>query len=109
MRKWMRERGKRRKKTTENLSEATGKVGQALDPTQPAPIVPSYSFDDNDDVEPGVEESSDDQPRPTSRAVAPQRETKTSRADAPQRETKQRIEVETQPESPNAPPASADA
>lgn len=117
----MRERGKRRKKTTENLSEATGKVGQALDPTQPAPIVPSYSFDDNDDVEPSVEEPSDDQPRPTSRAVAPQRDTKQSRADAPQREakqsradapqreTKQRIEVETQPESPNAPPASADA
>jgi predicted kinase len=93
MRKWMRERGKRRKKTSENLSEATGKVGQALDPTQPAPIVPSYRFD-SDDVEPSAEE----QPGASIRAEA----------QAPAVRQK-RIEVETQPESPSAPPASADA
>ena len=77
---------KRRKKPSENLSESTGKIGQAIDPTKPAPIVPSYGFtDDNDDVDPVA-----DAPSP---AVAPQR----------------RIEVETQPESPFAPPAAPDA
>src|SRR4051812_3360508 len=41
MRKWMRERAKRRK-GTENTSESTGKIGQTIDPSQPAPLVPSY-------------------------------------------------------------------
>jgi predicted kinase len=96
MRKWMRERGKRRKKPSENLSEATGKVGQALDRNQPAPIVPSYGFDDNDDVEPSVNES-----------PAPARATQPAAAPAAARD--QRIEVETQPDSPNTPPAAPDA
>ena len=38
----MRERMRRRKKPSENLSESTGKIGQAIDPTKPAPLVPSY-------------------------------------------------------------------
>ena len=42
MRKWMRERMKRRKKPSENLSESTGKIGQAIDPMKPAPLMPSY-------------------------------------------------------------------
>jgi predicted kinase len=45
MRKWMRERMKRRSKKTQNESESTGKVGQelpTLDPSQPAPLQPSY-------------------------------------------------------------------
>lgn len=45
MRNWVRERMRRRKKKTENLSEATGKVGQPKPPVdegQPAPIVPTY-------------------------------------------------------------------
>jgi predicted kinase len=87
MRKWMRERMKRRKKSSENLSESTGKIGQALDPSKPAPIVPSYGLsDDNDDVEPSADESGGDEP------VA-----------------QGRIEVETQPESPFTPPAAPDA
>src|SRR5688572_9135873 len=90
MRKWIRERAKRRKKPSENLSEATGKVGQALDPSQPAPIVPSYGPVDDDDVEPSAEE-----PVATSQTAEPRQS--------------RRIEVETQPESPNAPPASPDA
>ena len=76
---------RRRKKSSENLSESTGKVGQTIDPTKPAPIVPSYGLsDDNDDVEPSAEESAE----PVSQG---------------------RIEVETQPESPFAPPAAPDA
>jgi predicted kinase len=42
MRKWMRERMKRGKKPSENLSESTGKIGQAIDPMKPAPLMPSY-------------------------------------------------------------------
>jgi predicted kinase len=86
MRKWMRERMRRRKKSSENVSESTGKVGQALDPTKPAPIVPSYGLTgDNEDVEPAADEAVTD---PTSQG---------------------RIEVETQPESPFTPPAAPDA
>lgn len=33
---------KRRKKPSENLSESTGKIGQAIDPMKPAPLMPSY-------------------------------------------------------------------
>src|SRR5438309_8649307 len=42
MRKWMRERMKRGKKPSENVSESTGKIGQAIDPLKPAPLMPSY-------------------------------------------------------------------
>ena len=42
MRKWMQERIKRGKKPSENLSESTGKIGQAIDPMKPAPLMPSY-------------------------------------------------------------------
>src|SRR4051812_44684339 len=45
MRKWMRERmTRRRKPSQENLSESTGKVGQAKDPSKPAPLVPNYDL-----------------------------------------------------------------
>ena len=43
MRKWMRERMKRRAKKQPNESESTGKVGQQLNPNQPAPLQPSYA------------------------------------------------------------------
>jgi predicted kinase len=45
MRNWMRERMRRRKKKTENETEATGKVGQQKPPVDehhPEPIVPAY-------------------------------------------------------------------
>jgi predicted kinase len=87
MRKWVRERMKRRKKSSENLSESTGKIGQALDPSKPAPIIPSYGLsDDNDDVEPSAEEPAGAEPV-----------------------VQGRIEIETQPESPFTPPAAPDA
>jgi predicted kinase len=91
MRKWMRERMRRRKKSsTDNTSESTGKVGQTLDPSKPAPIVPSY-LDDASEAEP----SADDTPE-----VAHETPADTSSA---------RMEIETQPDSPTAPPAPADA
>ena len=91
MRKWMRERMRRRKKSsTDNTSESTGKVGQAIDPSKPAPIVPSY-LDDASEAEP----SADDTPE-----VAHETPADTSNA---------RMEIETQPDSPTAPPAPADA
>jgi predicted kinase len=91
MRKWMRERMRRRKKSsTDNTSESTGKVGQAIDPSKPAPIVPSY-LDDASEAEP----SADDTPE-----VAHETPADTSNA---------RMEIETQPDSPTAPHAPADA
>jgi len=81
MRNWMRERMKRRKKKTENESEATGKVGQAkppVDERHPEPIVPTY----------------DDQPREATDAATSE----------PARVEERRMETEVQPESPSMPP-----
>ncbi|HZD95944.1 MAG TPA: ATP-binding protein [Candidatus Sulfotelmatobacter sp.] len=58
MRNWMRERMKRRKKKTENVSEATGKVGQQkplVDESHPEPIVPTYDEAASDSAESEVE------------------------------------------------------
>ena len=79
----MRERMKRRKKKPENVTEATGKVGQQkplVDEAHPQPLVPAY-----DDVEP--EAARTVQPAPESPA-----------AEEP------RMETEVQPESPSTPP-----
>jgi predicted kinase len=93
MRKWMRERMRRRKKSSsDNPSESTGKVGQTIDRSKPAPIIPSYIDD-----EPEREEESSDDAVP---AVA--HETPSDTSDA-------RMQIETQPDSPTAPPAPADA
>jgi len=80
MRKWMRERFKRRKKPSENVSEATGKIGQAIDPTKPAPLVPSYPD-------------------------APSHEPEDESAVAPAVPRGKKYEVETQPDSPSTPSA----
>jgi predicted kinase len=80
MRNWMRERMKRRKKKTENVSEATGKVGQAkppVDESHPQPIIPTY-----DDVAQEAPEAAEETPT----------------AEEP------RMETEVQPESPSVPP-----
>lgn len=114
----MRERMRRRKKGSENLSESTGKVGQAIDPSKPAPLMPSY--------EPLAGERAQGQPsapsaksptKPANRPPRPPRpvmdEPSIDEGDEdklsfdPASEGK--IEVETQPESPNAPPGVADA
>jgi predicted kinase len=82
MRNWMRERMKRRKKKTENESEATGKVGQQKPPVDaghPEPIVPTY-----------------DEPSPAGEAAEPVEEA------SPVED--RRMETEVQPESPSVPP-----
>jgi len=79
MRNWMRERMKRRKKKTENESEATGKVGQQkppVDESHPQPIIPTY------------DDAASEAPQAAESAVA----------DEP------RMETEVQPESPSVPP-----
>src|SRR3954470_5267617 len=87
MRNWMRDKLRRRKKpsSTENTAESTGKVGQPIDRTKYAPIVPHYP----EPEEPGGAEE----------AVA----------DDVQAEFGGKMVVETQPESPDTPPAPADA
>lgn len=85
----MRERMKRRKKKkTENLSEATGKVGQQKPPVDehhPEPIVPTYEAADVT-ATPEVEAEAD-VPKPVNNAV-----------------NDGRMETEVQPESPSTPP-----
>lgn len=87
MRKWMRERMRRRKKKPEtNESEATGKVGQQkplVDEHHPGPIVPTY-----DESAPEARETVAEAP-----AAPPGRD--------------KRIETEVQPEHPSIPPAGA--
>ena len=86
MRNWMRERMRRRKKkTSENESEATGKVGQQkppVDELHPQPIVPSYES-------PEAEDQAESQ-------AAAEVEEPTAEAG--------RVETEVQPESPSVPP-----
>jgi predicted kinase len=118
MRKWIRDRAKRRK-PTENTSESTGKIGQQIDPSKPAPLMPSY------DAEPAAE---DEQPEPEEaprqqspeRQEAPRRQpherpATSGRRGRGQRQSREveekrdepqaegRMEVETQPDSPSTP------
>jgi predicted kinase len=90
MRNWTRERMKRRKKKpTENESEATGKVGQQKPPVDeyhPEPLMPSY---ESPDSEPEPEEA-EDEPPVAQEALMDTMDT--------------RMETEVQPESPSAPP-----
>jgi predicted kinase len=91
MRNWMRERMKRRKKKTENETEATGKVGQQkplVDELHPGPIVPSYS-------DPEAEQPEDD--------AGEAEEAPAASAQAG------RVETEIQPESPEIPGAAPTA
>src|SRR5215467_4850065 len=87
MRNWMRERMKRRKKKkTENLSEATGKVGQQKPPVDehhPEPIVPAY---ETPDVAAAPAETEVSASKPVGNG---------------------RMETEVQPEEPSAPPPGA--
>lgn len=86
---------RRRKKSSDNLSESTGKIGQAIDRSKPAPLMPSY----DPDFKAGVEEHEDDDAADAASTFG----------DINQPEGEGRFEVETQPESPNAPPGTADA
>src|SRR3954465_2906239 len=122
MRKWMRERAKRRK-GTENTSESTGKIGQTIDPSQPAPLVPSYDAGSThssreNTVEQDEPAISHREPTPAAprressraprRESQPRRESNDRHARRPsnqngEEESEGRMEVETQPDSPSAP------
>jgi predicted kinase len=83
MRNWMRERMRRRKKKTENETEATGKVGQQKPPVDehhPEPIVPAY-------------EETEPESQPSTLEAAPAR----SAAE------ESRLETEIQPDQPSLP------
>jgi predicted kinase len=112
MRKWMRERMKRRKKSPENISESTGKVGQPIDHSKPAPLMPSYDMGGEAEESDSELESADAseaeaaEPEIAEARVAPQQRPSRSREERRGRpREKQRVEIETQPESPSVPPA----
>ncbi len=112
MRKWMRERMKRRKKpSSENPAESTGRIGQPIDFTKPTPLIPSYlDAGAPASVEPEAQEKA---PAPPA-TRAPQRRGRSRAAEKPRvsppdAQAKGRVEIETQPDSPSDPPASPDA
>ena len=75
MRNWMRDRLKRRKKKQpENVSEATGKVGQQkplVDEQHPGPIVPTYDTSDPEPEEPVVDARVETEVQPESPFMPP--------------------------------------
>ena len=98
---------RRRSKRGPNTSESTGKIGQELPPNQPAPLVPYYPD------EPGAA------PQPSSKPDARPQANRAPQHHGEPRPSKQeqkprpewneppgsgRLEVETQPETPVAPP-----
>jgi len=102
---------RRRSKRAPNNSESTGKIGQELPSNQPAPLVPFYG----DDV-PVARQPRPAAPAPVSAPApapqenrAPQRSRPAAAASHPRPEWNEpansgRLEVETQPETPVAPP-----
>ncbi len=84
---------RRRSRRAPNTSESTGKIGQQIPSNQPAPLIPSYP----DDL-PGMRPVA---PAPPSRPPAPPAPPKQD-WNAPA--SAGRLEVETQPETPSAPP-----
>src|SRR5277367_1382613 len=89
MRKWMNDRFKKRKKPSENLTEQTGKVGQAIDASKPAPLVPSYT-----DAPPAA---------PARREVHAEHKSVATPLAVEAAAHGGKLEVETQSESPNSP------
>ncbi|HXE90729.1 MAG TPA: AAA family ATPase [Terriglobales bacterium] len=103
MRKWMRERLKRRKKKDVSEVEATGRIGQPL-PSGAEPLRPSYP----EAMLRGAEAAS------APREAQPVKDTPRQPAKEPPRQhgaapskAEPRLVVETQPESPTVPPAGA--
>src|SRR4051812_43275554 len=101
MRKWMRERAKRRK-GTENTSESTGKIGQTIDHSKPAPLVPSYDPAPSGDVEQEQPEEAVAAPPTRGRRAEAKHDTRHERKREANRESEAhaqegRMEVETQP------------
>lgn len=103
MREWMRERMKRRSKRGPNLSESTGKIGQELPSSGPAPLSPSYLDEGHT-----AQYSNEDQAEAAS-AQEPAIEEPAPAAEVEEAPALGRLVVETQPESPSVPPPEAQA
>ena len=74
------------KKPSENLSESTGKIGQAIDPMKPAPLMPSYdSPDSSRDPAPSETRDSAQQPHKATQPPETQSESSSS-SPSPQRQ-----------------------
>jgi len=109
----MRERMRRRKKpSSENLSESTGKIGQQIDRSKPAPLVPSY-LDAGPSGKPQVTaETREHSHVEHYRGQAPRTDEPRgfeSRSSEPASSEPRKMEMETQPDSPFEPPAAPDA
>jgi predicted kinase len=107
MREWMRERMRRRSKRGPNNSESTGKIGQELPVSGPAPLSPSYLSEGHMPHEAGPE-AADVQAQPEQTLAAAQPAVESPVEPAPQPSTPSLV-VETQPESPSIPPPEAPA
>jgi predicted kinase len=99
---------RRRSRRAPNTSESTGKIGQELPSNQPAPLVPFYP-------EERVAAPPPPQPPSPPAPAQPAAPARHARADRPARrqwtepEPSSRFELETQPETPNVPPAEPEA
>jgi predicted kinase len=98
----------RRSERGPNTSESTGKIGQELPPNQPAPLVPYYP---DEPAAPARHSSPRPDVRPVSHRAAQQpneprqpRHEQKSRPEWNEPPGSGRLEVETQPEMPVAPP-----
>jgi predicted kinase len=102
---------RRRSRRAPNLSESTGKIGQEIPSNQPRPLVPLYP-DEAPAVTPAPApaERRQEPARPKPQAEKPPRQ---ERAPRPQQWDEPtgsgRLEVETQPDLPSAPPPEAQA
>jgi len=109
---------RRRSRRSPNLSESTGKIGQEVPANQPRPLVPLYPDDAPVEL-PRVQAS---EAKPSARVAAPAPERPAKPVPAPEKPAKApaaprvpwsepaeagRLEMETQPEMPSAPPPEA--
>jgi predicted kinase len=105
MREWMRERMRRRSKRGPNNSESTGKIGQELPDSGPAPLSPSYLSEGNVPHE-AAPEAAEAHAHPEHTSPAAQEPVEAPAETAPATPS---LVVETQPESPSIPPPEAPA
>jgi predicted kinase len=95
MRKWMRDRIRRKK--TQVASESTGRIGQPKDPAAAGALQPAYDLSQPEEAASEAERPARESQRPARDAQRPPREFRRS----------PNVQMETQPESPTQPPAAA--
>jgi predicted kinase len=101
---------RRRSRRAPNTSESTGRIGQELPSNQPAPLVPHYSDEapaprgQQNQPRPERQDRQDRHDQRQQRAPQPARTDWSARTDWNDQRGSGRLEVETQPEMPQAPP-----